>query len=66
MLTVSMSTYLSCSFTVSPRYVFVSECVTVMVVHFSFSIHSLRYNVAISEVGREAVEEAAKLSGTRM
>ena len=61
-----MSTYLSCSYTVGPSYVFVSECVTVMVDHFSSSIHSLRDNDAISEVGREAVEEAAKLSGTKM
>ena len=45
---------------------FVSECVTVMVDHFSSSIHSLWENDAISEVGREAVKEAAKLSGTKM
>ena len=61
-----MSTYLSCSYTVGPSYVFVSECVTVMVDHFSSSIHSLGWNDAISEVGREALEEAAKLSGTVM
>ena len=61
-----MSTYLSCSYTVGPSYVFVSECVTVMVDHFSSSIHSLGENAAISEVGREAVEEAAKLLGTKM
>ena len=61
-----MSTNLSCSYTVGPSYVFVSECVTVMVDHFSSSIHSLWENDAISEVGREALEEAAKLSGTKM
>ena len=52
--------------TVGPSYVFVSECVTVMVDHFSSSIHSLVRNDAISEVGREALKEAAELSGTEM
>ena len=61
-----MSTYLSCSYTVGPSYVFVSECVTVMVDHFSSSIHSLNDNFAISEVGEEALKEAAELSGTDM
>ena len=54
-----MSTYLSCSYTVGPSYVFVSECVTVMVDHFSSSIHSLDDN-SIGDEGAVAISEAMR------
>ena len=46
-------------------YVFVSECVTVMVDHLSSSIHSLIDN-AIGKEGAAAIRAAAKETGTQI
>ena len=61
-----MSTYLSCSYTVCPSCVFVSEYVTVTVDHLSLifvflciSIHSLMGN-SIGDEGAVAISEAMK------